>query len=484
MDDDEFEEELMNDEMEGEEQEVPSVWQDRKIMFRNGLMILGAGALVIFLTGYALVSGRANNDTKSELAELRQELKSYKNEKKKALTHVSRSTPSTGSVESNSGESISEIELSSDQLSPILIEQQVLERLALRREALARFETSLNALEEIHAKNKKLHTQADSKIIKLLAKGSEDGRRIGNSDELIDTFNGIRKKLDEQCKPIPGVNEIVSKANGIIVSAKLDPDLAFEFSPSFRKRIEELHITYKTQNQHLLDVTSGLSAIVLDASLIEPAEYDLQIAVDQLRGKRFTKLALENQERENAALVATNRRNAEELIKKDRELAAAKLAAELEKKEKQRLLDIEEAAETKASTAAIIDARREAELKKQLRQQYQASMPQIRSYLSPFLATGGTLRTSGKGPVSYGEILGRGALEETQSGLTQLWKLGGNQPDEFQGGTNDRPRGGFPRFGGLSVGHTRNAPVEYLEHAQALLKKFGPLLVEDELLAK
>ena len=94
---------------------------------------------------------------------------------------------------------------------------------------------------------------------------------------------------------------------------------------------------------------------------------------------------------------------------------------------------------------------------------------------------------AGKGPASFSAIKLKGALENTADGLASL----------SVAAKNGRPLGGFPEINIMAhmitnnstPGSYHNTPkyrgIEaYLEKAQSLLKKYGPLMVEKGLLAK
>ena len=109
----------------------------------------------------------------------------------------------------------------------------------------------------------------------------------------------------------------------------------------------------------------------------------------------------------------------------------------------------------------------------QLEREFESDMPKIKGYLSAFITEGYTLRTDGtKGPVSLSLLKGEGALNSTRGGMSRLVSLAHSG--------SDRPPGPIPYITLFNVGQ---APMEPIETAQALLRKYGDLMVKKGLLA-
>ena len=110
----------------------------------------------------------------------------------------------------------------------------------------------------------------------------------------------------------------------------------------------------------------------------------------------------------------------------------------------------------------------------QLEREMNRDMAEIKGLLLAVTAEGFTHRPDGtKGPVSFSKIKSIGGLEPTKKGLDNLFFLAT--------GNNDRPIGGLPPgVGGVFASGTSTAPVE---RAQALLKKYGDLMVRKNMLA-
>lgn len=109
----------------------------------------------------------------------------------------------------------------------------------------------------------------------------------------------------------------------------------------------------------------------------------------------------------------------------------------------------------------------------QLEREFERDMPKIRSYLSALTAEAFSLRANAtKGPASLSLIKGSGALDSTHASMRKFIEL-----VLFP---RDRPRGALPDSSSFIV---EGAGVESVATAQALLLKYGDLMVERKLLA-
>ena len=110
----------------------------------------------------------------------------------------------------------------------------------------------------------------------------------------------------------------------------------------------------------------------------------------------------------------------------------------------------------------------------QLEREMTRDMAEIKGLLMAFTSPGFAYRADDtKGPVSFSKIKSAGGLEPTRKGLQALFFIAT--------GNNDRPFGGLPQgVGGHITDATSTVPIE---RAQALLKKYGELMVRKELLA-
>ena len=168
-----------------------------------------------------------------------------------------------------------------------------------------------------------------------------------------------------------------------------------------------------------------------------------------------------------------------ETIRREQNSRAEKTAIEtLAKAEQDRIHEetrVEEAKRRAEIAGLSVEASRlnDAVRLAQLERDFESDLPKIRGYLSAFTADGYSLRTDGtKGPVSLSLIRGKGALDSTREGMGKLVGLAHSG--------SDRPPGPIPYITLFNVGQ---APLEPIETAQALLTKYGDLMVKKGLLA-
>jgi hypothetical protein len=230
--------------------------------------------------------------------------------------------------------------------------------------------------------------------------------------------------------------------------------------------------------------TSSLPAggVTLEAAMEQHRE-----RLDRLEAERIVAarqaVRLEAEKEQTARVVAAERELIEAKTKREEERIRAEKAREeqLARLEQEQIAEearVQEA-QRKATIAGLIEevtqveeARRWAQLEREM----ERDKEQIRGYLVAFTAAGFKHRDDDvKGPASFAQIQGSGALESTQAGMLRLVTLAC--------AVNDRPRGALPYFigGDLDWREVKNsAPVE---KAQALLKKYGELMVRKGMLA-
>jgi hypothetical protein len=208
--------------------------------------------------------------------------------------------------------------------------------------------------------------------------------------------------------------------------------------------------------------------------------------LDQAEAERITAAKQEARqaaEKEQATRVAALERElVEARTKREEERLRAEKAREeqLAKLEQEQIAEearVEEAkrqaviAGLKEEATRVEEALRWAQLEREMARDMEA----IRGHLIAFTADGFKHRTDDvRGPASFSQIKGSGALESTQSGMQKmLW---------LACASNDRPRGALPEYIGGQVNWSRvsSTPVE---KAQALLNKYGELMVRKGMLA-
>jgi len=114
-----------------------------------------------------------------------------------------------------------------------------------------------------------------------------------------------------------------------------------------------------------------------------------------------------------------------------------------------------------------------------LERRFEIAYPRFNAYLVPFTSTGygqphgwHYKRTTTKGPVSYGKLLGSGMLLENNGSLSWLYL-------STASAANDRELGAFPPHDSWSFDKHR----ETLLTIQSFLREFGPVMVKKKILA-
>lgn len=92
---------------------------------------------------------------------------------------------------------------------------------------------------------------------------------------------------------------------------------------------------------------------------------------------------------------------------------------------------------------------------------------------------------AGVGPVSYGAVVGSGALNEGKSGIIEMSRWCGSNGLGWNG-HNQRAKDSSTMILSdfMFTQPKYESSIQFAEKAQQLLRKFGPLMVEKGLLAK
>jgi len=251
------------------------------------------------------------------------------------------------------------------------------------------------------------------------------------------------------------------------------------FSPTeeFTQRIEELAKAVHDADQWYQDHLLQLEALEQQSQALEAADRTLADALANREAERaqerVARRAERNREieREKDQMVGEAQVQAERAITEATAKAIELVGDEIGK-------EIEQNAKAKYNAKlAEIEAKRKAERLKQLNREFDRELASIRRHLQPFITDGYTYRTDDKsGPVSLSVLEGQGALKEGFEGLRRLCYIGGTTK-------NGRDRGGFPMYIGGRNGE-RLTNWDFVQRAQDMIRKYGEVLVDRELLAK
>jgi len=345
------------------------------------------------------------------------------------------------------------------------------EEAAANRSAVNELQTKLDAI--THLLNSNSEDLALLQVRTESLRTSEEGARIASNSKFVRQYIALHEKISDMTSSPPVVDDFVKDMKAFLERVEVAKDTSYfpqqfvvdraiGFSKSLKEKATELRKFDNAVNE-LIAQTSDLQA----GPLLETA----------------IKSQLVKMKRELAETLADAREDARKV--KNIELAQA------EKEKVEAEADFEKA----KIVAGTFKARKMRDdllakaAKKKLEQEFNRDLNDVNAYLLPFISSGRNLRgnAAGKGPASFSAIKLKGALENTADGLASL----------SVAAKNGRPLGGFPEINIMAhmitnnstPGSYHNTPkyrgIEaYLEKAQSLLKKYGPLMVEKGLLAK
>lgn len=296
------------------------------------------------------------------------------------------------------------------------------------------------------------------------------GKQIAGDEELQLRFIALRKL------PLPFQSQVTA--------ADLKNQIDGLTKPSSSDNVESL-----TRNMEIAERT-GEYALVLFAFH--------QARVDQLKELRYSARSVPPGEYDlfakysmRAATLTNNVNAAAEKAKNETE---ALLEGELDELKKERDNEVAMVAHLQLQLARVqkgdsltTSTEKEAPFSLATRQDYQRESDRIRTDLVAFITPGYAQPKSAdqivhqktKQPVSYSALTRVGALENSEKGLAILLRIGGSKSATQR---NDRPLGSFPRLN--SIAELRKPSVRgRVKEAQRLLRDYGPILVEDGLLA-
>ncbi len=345
------------------------------------------------------------------------------------------------------------------------------EEIAANRSAVEDFRTKLESISTIGTANTEQLLALQAKTQDLLT--SKAGAKIGADSKYVEQYIALREKIEKLTVSIPVADEFASDMLALLNRVKAAGDTSYapqqfvttranEYQKELQEKTAELK-RYDVAVDRLVATTRGLVG-----------EFPLESAVNSLLERESSDLA----ETLSKALKETKRIKNAELVRATQNKIAAEFDLKIEK--------------GKVETAKVIAKQKDLVLsaaKRRLELEFNRDRNDINAYLIPFISEGRNLRgnAAGKGPASFSAIQKKGALENTAEGLASLSMTA----------KNGRPLGGFPEINIMAhmitnnstPGSYHNTPkyrgIEaYLEKAQSLLNKYGPLMVEKGLLAE
>jgi|GEM_PF-6600248 len=322
--------------------------------------------------------------------------------------------------------------------------------------------------QQIAATSTSLQQAADAAQQMLV---NDTGKRLAASDDLIEVYLAateagfaIPPELAELGQSLADVRAKINFTRGANELDKLQ-SLENE-ATSLAKRIEPLTAVAKERTdrikavnylatQQTVAATSTLQDAIAGYQTRTLASQELELA--QIRRQTRD----QSQAAEQKEVAAFNER----IAAAEREIAASKRRVEMAAK-----------LSTRDSAAMLAD-------RQALERQLQQDMSQIRTLLSPFISKGKTQHLFANAyridddptprPVSLGRLRALGYLQKNRKSWMNLWRS--------TSAKNDRPLGSFPDSPSGHIGFDQALPS--VQRAQALLVKYGDLLVDKGLLS-
>jgi hypothetical protein len=358
------------------------------------------------------------------------------------------------------------------------LEQRVAEsRLAASRQ-------NLQATSDLVAKLKKAITDWNETTSALMA--SPQGVRLAASSEALAQAEALLRaerpaatlaqSYRARLEPLVKLVEAAEKA-------EREDLVSFDPGPTFSSELDaikaEAEPALKAYDEH----NRRLAAIL--AGLTEPASADGPTLKAVLQAREDERL-----QEENRLLMAEVEKARQENAKKraEEQAIAERRAGELEREKEREKRELEEL-QKKAEIAGLVQDKEglqgdiaEALRRQKLKREFEQDLPEIRSLLRPFITDGrsqpdeGFFRpTTNVGPVSLAALRSEQLLNVTIEDQRRLWYMASDKK------RNGRDLGAFPNYIGNATDWNAKQPT--VQKAQALLIKYGELMVEEEMLA-
>lgn len=307
---------------------------------------------------------------------------------------------------------------------------------------------------------------------------SDSGRRIASSDQHVEMIAAIGSRQHVTTADVDSWSQEFDALYEPVLRAETDTHDVFVADQGFESAIQQLEKRIRDAVEVFRRDTLLVNAIKQETARGDMGEVSLQEAL------ATRELNLVKQQAKDLSVARAEAQL--EAAQRLEEAEAANIAAQTEVEEAELA---RQAAERRAVAAGILDEKKKldqqaalAEQRRKLELDYARELPEIRRLLHPFI-TPGIFQPSRNGfdgryrpeSMSLTAIASTGALQKTDKGLAELFRVGGS---EF---TAMRGLGSFPAHNIQSF--KRDASVRTrVERAQELLLKYGDLLVEKGIL--
>lgn len=344
------------------------------------------------------------------------------------------------------------------------------EEIAANRSAVADFKSKLETISKLANSNSEELVILQSKTEELLA--SEAGAKIASDTKYVDQYIALQEKITELEVTVPVADNFARDMIALLKRVEVANDTSYSPQQFVVTRADEYLDQHLKKAAEMKRYDNALNGLVAETDALEAGD-TLMSAVNSQLKKSDDNLAESLDQARKQAEEETLQQLADakkELIQSKADLERAKIEAET------------------AGNIVKKDSLLSGAAKQKLEREFDADLNSINVYLLPFISEGRDLRgnAAGKGPVSFSAIKAKGALENTADGLASL----------SHAAKNGRPLGEFPinirpfmimnnSVEGNFYNTSKYRSIEkYLEKAQSLLNKYGPLMVEKGMLAE
>ena len=352
---------------------------------------------------------------------------------------------------------------------PESIDWRKQEEIAANRSAVEDFRAKLESISSLGTTNAEQLIALQAKTQELLT--SEAGAKIGSDSKYVEQYIALQEKIEKLTVSIPVAEKFASDMLALLDRVVASGDTSYAPQEFVTTRATDYQKQSQEKTNELKKYEVAIDGIVAATGHLV-GEMPLESAVKSL---------LEKEDVELAEMLSKKRRETKET--KNRELARAeqnKVAAEAD-------LEI---AKVKAGAAGVVAARNKVvadAAKQRLENEFAAARAEVQTYLQYLMADGRSHRgsASGVGPVSYGAVVGSGALEGDQRGIIIMSRwCGSNGYGANSNNLRAKDSSNLILTDFMFTQPRYESDIRFAEKAQQLLKKFGPLMVEKGLLVE
>lgn len=353
------------------------------------------------------------------------------------------------------------------------------EEIAANRSAVADFRSKLDEISRSSNANAEALVLLRSKIDGL--RTSEAGAKLASKKELVLQYAALESEISKLKASSTSVDNFVNDMKALLKRVENAKDTRYspqnfvvDRASAFLAEGEEKAAEIKRFDDAVAQLIEKGRELA-PGIILETALREQETVEEEDLAEKLVKARQEAKARANEKLAEAERKR----IESENEVKVAKLAAETSKNKnlaRQIGNDIrdQEAARVKALA------------KQKLEREFAAAGAEIQTYLIYLTADGRSNRgaATGAGPVSYSAVVSSGALVPGDDGIIAMstW-CGSNGRWNRKNSRADKSK--IIIFSPATIAEARYEPqIQYLEKAQELLKKFGPLMVEKGLLAE